>query len=73
MVWGFVTATVAITDRWVVSTNAMWSSPYTATSRSFPSGAIASPCGVLPTSILAATRSVTVSITLTSEEPSPLI
>jgi hypothetical protein len=69
---GCGTGTWPTTRSLAVSMMIAWFVPKPDTSTWRPSGEIASPCGVGPTSIRPITRSVAVSMTLTVEAPSLL-
>ena len=64
------TGTRPTTRSVAVSRNRASLAPHADTSTQLPSGAMARPCGFGPTSTVATTRSLAVSITLTVESPS---
>src|SRR5437868_10213221 len=70
--WGCGTGTCQTIWLVVVSIASTWSVPKPATRTRLPSGVMARPCGVVPTSILEATSSVMVLMTDTTESPSLL-
>ena len=72
IVCGLATGTVATIAPCAVSKKATRSAPYTPTSTVLPSGSMARPCGVAPTSTVCVTASRPVSMTLMLLEPSPL-
>src|SRR5438876_9434792 len=72
ILWGLATPTFQRIWLVAVSIAETWLVPKPATSTMLPSGVIARPCGVWPTSMLLVTLSLLVSMTLTVEAPSLL-